>query len=641
MTIAPSTSLGKLESTFCRDFSCCGQDLEDLHDLLQHYEECHVRFDDDTMPGMIEDDDSNSSGGSVSTPSSVPPSPRGTNAKAVASSSKLPNGVSDSSKKRGIGLSADGSSAMDPASAAKGKKRSFGQYDAGVNGSVAGPGANVHQSLRRALIDGGVGSRSNRSTPSVYSANSPFSTPGSSIPGTPIADDHEFAFGGPSGLSAFSAMSLRPSNTDDHLPACAPPNLFFPAPGSASGAGANATTPGHPALNLSNLGGAVTVGNGSSAQPPAKRERITSSGSTGAGSEKLDRDGKVIEKPFKCPNPGCDKAYKQANGLKYHRLHGSCNRNLASKGTATPTPGTPTPKSPATNASPSTPLPSAATPIPSSNTANTSVSTAAPHSAATPLKPAVGAQQQGQVPRPVQGQAPNASAVNNANKPPINGVAKPGGVSGAPSKPSLPLPAHINSAALAAAAALLQRGGPLPASLQGQNGPIDTASLLKTLQVLQQQMAAQQGGNNANNVAAGSTTANKPQTQPQPRPTGPTPGIFNAKGNVAPGAPTGASLPTTATSGGGSALSKTAPSQPQIKPATPAPSNTATVKAPATVSNPSTGPNTNNPSSAQNTTVASSNATGPQKRSEPPASGQQATSTNPAATTTNAASRPA
>jgi hypothetical protein len=32
-------------------------------------------------------------------------------------------------------------------------------------------------------------------------------------------------------------------------------------------------------------------------------------------------------KPFKCAVPGCDKAYKQQNGLKYHRLHGHCNQN--------------------------------------------------------------------------------------------------------------------------------------------------------------------------------------------------------------------------------------------------------------------------------------------------------------------------
>lgn len=36
-------------------------------------------------------------------------------------------------------------------------------------------------------------------------------------------------------------------------------------------------------------------------------------------------------KPFKCTVPGCDKAYKQQNGLKYHRLHGNCNNRLGGR----------------------------------------------------------------------------------------------------------------------------------------------------------------------------------------------------------------------------------------------------------------------------------------------------------------------
>ncbi|OMH80031.1 Zinc finger protein sfp1 [Zancudomyces culisetae] len=36
-----------VEENFCKDFSCCGLTLADLHDLLQHYEECHVRFEED------------------------------------------------------------------------------------------------------------------------------------------------------------------------------------------------------------------------------------------------------------------------------------------------------------------------------------------------------------------------------------------------------------------------------------------------------------------------------------------------------------------------------------------------------------------------------------------------------------------
>ena len=36
-----------LEHHFCRDFACCGQTLGDLHDLLEHYEECHVRLEEE------------------------------------------------------------------------------------------------------------------------------------------------------------------------------------------------------------------------------------------------------------------------------------------------------------------------------------------------------------------------------------------------------------------------------------------------------------------------------------------------------------------------------------------------------------------------------------------------------------------
>jgi len=36
----------------------------------------------------------------------------------------------------------------------------------------------------------------------------------------------------------------------------------------------------------------------------------------------------VVDKPYKCPVPGCDKAYKNQNGLKYHKAHGNCATSL-------------------------------------------------------------------------------------------------------------------------------------------------------------------------------------------------------------------------------------------------------------------------------------------------------------------------
>ncbi|KAG1130038.1 hypothetical protein G6F62_009391 [Rhizopus arrhizus] len=50
----------ELEASFCRDFACCGLVLNDLHDLLQHYEECHVRLDDDEDSNSLFDGENDS-----------------------------------------------------------------------------------------------------------------------------------------------------------------------------------------------------------------------------------------------------------------------------------------------------------------------------------------------------------------------------------------------------------------------------------------------------------------------------------------------------------------------------------------------------------------------------------------------------
>lgn len=47
-----TTHFAGLEDKFCKDFTCCGLMLENLHDLLQHFEECHVHVESDG-----EDDD--------------------------------------------------------------------------------------------------------------------------------------------------------------------------------------------------------------------------------------------------------------------------------------------------------------------------------------------------------------------------------------------------------------------------------------------------------------------------------------------------------------------------------------------------------------------------------------------------------
>ncbi|GMG56114.1 unnamed protein product [Ambrosiozyma monospora] len=40
-----SSYLADLEANYCKDYSCCGQLLPTLHDLLRHYEEMHIQTD--------------------------------------------------------------------------------------------------------------------------------------------------------------------------------------------------------------------------------------------------------------------------------------------------------------------------------------------------------------------------------------------------------------------------------------------------------------------------------------------------------------------------------------------------------------------------------------------------------------------
>ncbi|KAI9598528.1 hypothetical protein BDF19DRAFT_411204 [Syncephalis fuscata] len=46
---------------------------------------------------------------------------------------------------------------------------------------------------------------------------------------------------------------------------------------------------------------------------------VASSSTTGAACTTL------VDRPYRCAVPGCEKSYKNANGLKYHNLHGHCN----------------------------------------------------------------------------------------------------------------------------------------------------------------------------------------------------------------------------------------------------------------------------------------------------------------------------
>lgn len=224
-----------LENRFCRDFVCCGIQLENLHDLLQHFEECHVHvesegedfaedgltFEFDTMDGMDTDMDDAFGGPCIS---------------------------SSFIQKQSIALSEIYSANRSNSSLASGHLSAF---DTSI--------VRKHSSS----------SRSKRNPPTFTVNHEPQTIP--------------LAFDGPTRV--ISDMDVDESHFGLATMSVHPLGMKMPLGGE----------------------GAFLDGHSSSA----------STIMTDADDEKDDR-------PYKCKVPGCQKAYKNPGGLKYHMQHGHC-----------------------------------------------------------------------------------------------------------------------------------------------------------------------------------------------------------------------------------------------------------------------------------------------------------------------------
>ena len=112
-------------------------------------------------------------------------------------------------------------------------------------------------------------------------------------------------------------LSGSAGNTPDSTPASS--RVASPIPG---GSGASAYRQN---AQASSSGAGSSSGSGSSSN--AQASSSSSAAQTPRASTTLSRPASslLLSKPFKCPKPNCNKSYKQANGLKYHMTHGSCN----------------------------------------------------------------------------------------------------------------------------------------------------------------------------------------------------------------------------------------------------------------------------------------------------------------------------
>ncbi|KAF2177721.1 hypothetical protein K469DRAFT_732333 [Zopfia rhizophila CBS 207.26] len=359
-----SSYLPKMEANFMKDFTCCGLTLASLHDLLQHFEETHANAP--------------ASRASQSTQGGLPPTSGGSSAGVTAGQTQT-HGEPATHTQHGfhprsgsIGgfrsqrLGSDGFSRtnlstvqdmdsledmeMDDVteglpsieeqpSQFSSQQQQFNQNQTQLpplNVNLANT-MQAHQGLRTSTpttpsaAHQGFGLQHN---PTVSSVNTPTlgtvpmqqnaqsrSSPESSHPGTPAELDMDFSnnfnqsmMGQMQGANmSFSNMNFGTDLSGFDGTIDQPGKRLFSKQGSG--------------LNQQQLQMAFKnyqLGGGDQGEL-AKRIREQQI-SAGANIPQMPYPEEV--KPFRCPVIGCEKAYKNQNGLKYHKQHGHQNQQL-------------------------------------------------------------------------------------------------------------------------------------------------------------------------------------------------------------------------------------------------------------------------------------------------------------------------
>ncbi|OAX39827.1 hypothetical protein K503DRAFT_799324 [Rhizopogon vinicolor AM-OR11-026] len=310
------------EDELCRNYTCCGLQLDDLHALLQHFEEVHVVVVDPyghpqfpvvpPLPpsirnatasyfsdinqhphsynqGGFDPDDMELDVDQSSSPSSNAPSPPDTPLTTPLSSHPTHSFNHFSQSKSAsphIPVSAFDTTTVHPSRS--------------IHGSAFPPSRNGMPNAANA--------------PDAFNGYAGYSDYSSSMPGTvpspPASDDLHAPVtpvsdpGSPYGCLP-PAVVFSTSNTPINTPATS----RVPSPAGASR---------HPAPSAAAPHSSTS--SDSSASPKSQQTNQRASTTLSRPASSL-----LLSKPFRCPKPNCNKSYKQANGLKYHMTHGSCN----------------------------------------------------------------------------------------------------------------------------------------------------------------------------------------------------------------------------------------------------------------------------------------------------------------------------
>lgn len=320
------------EDELCRNYSCCGLQIDDLHALVQHFEEVHVvvvdqfgrphpqlpatvyppaqqhvrnhsasyfpdvnqHFPANYHQGGFDPDDMELDVDQTSTPSSSGPTPPDTPITTPLSSHPAHSF-------NHYGQSAKESSPHLPVSA----------FDT----TTVLPTRSIHGHSMTAFPPSRNGAPIVSINPEPFNGYAGYSDYSSSMPGTvpspPATDDMQ--------------SPVSPVSEPNSPYGCLPPAVVFSTVNTPSTTPANSRVPSPSSASRQPVASAASPQSPSDATAPPKS--ASSQQASPRASTTLSRPASslLLSKPFRCPKANCNKSYKQANGLKYHMTHGSCN----------------------------------------------------------------------------------------------------------------------------------------------------------------------------------------------------------------------------------------------------------------------------------------------------------------------------
>ncbi|OPB44273.1 hypothetical protein A0O28_0025910 [Trichoderma guizhouense] len=343
-----SSYLPKLEASFMRDFTCCGKILPNLHDLLQHYEEAHTQ----ASPGAVRNSAFNQFGALGIQGSPKMPNSRTTPAPGQGSqqlgqqrqmggpglqiggsqrlgSSMLQMSTSMNNMSDEMDAVADmemddamGTMDLDDSQKMHQTRQLFGQQQRpqlNMNTSGITQGLRTSQPPTPAAQSFGF-----QNNPTVSSVNTPTLMTQQQMPQQQAQQNEvdEDLPGMPMGGDAtdLGDMTFGNGNNGDGNDS----NFCINDPGKHLFSPNGAFPQGNRSIQaqLAQLG----LTHGQFADPEANKVLLARLQSMMMPEE---------HKPFKCPVIGCEKAYKNQNGLKYHKAHGHQTQQLHENGDGT------------------------------------------------------------------------------------------------------------------------------------------------------------------------------------------------------------------------------------------------------------------------------------------------------------------